>query len=82
MGSQISRSNSTAFWISWAPDASLLVGSHSLPKEYMSTPRGQYKKLACEFSNYPKVRIMISSSSLLFSPNTSTAAFQVLVTRR
>ena len=56
MGSQISRSDATAFWISWAPDPSLLVGSHSLPKEYMSTPRGQYKKLACEFNNYPTVQ--------------------------
>lgn len=56
MGSQISRSEATAFWISWAPDPSLLVGSHSLPKEYMTTPRGQYKKLACEFSDYPRVR--------------------------
>ena len=63
MGSQISRSNATAFWISWAPDPSLLVGSHSLPKEYMSTPRGQYKRLACEFVNYPKVTMTLSISS-------------------
>ena len=60
MGSQISRSDATAFWISWAPDPSLLVGSHSLPKEYISTSRGRYKRLACEFSNYPKVIYILS----------------------
>ena len=82
MGSQVSRSNATAFWISWAPDPSLLVGSHSLPKEYMSTPRGQYKRLACEFSNYPKVEIMfslVSGPNPLLSPSQNTAAMQIMI---
>ena len=64
VGSQISRSTATAFWISWAPDPSLLVGSHTLPKEYIQTSRGQYKKLACEFKNYPKVNVKLSPSAI------------------
>ncbi len=55
MGSHISRTDAAAFWISWAPDSSLLKGSHSLPKEVIHTPRGQYKRLACRFSGYSKV---------------------------
>ena len=44
------------YWISWAPDDSLLRGCHKQPSERMKTPRGTFRKVSTVFSGYRRVR--------------------------
>ena len=58
LGSTMSTSESLAYWISWAPENSLLRGCSMLAKRYIATERGEYRKLSCVFRGYREVGSM------------------------
>ena len=55
-GNQIQPSTAIGYWISWAPDDSLLRGCHRQPTTRTHTSRGTFRRVSTVFSGYRKVR--------------------------
>ena len=59
----IQANKALGYWISWAPDDSLLRGCHRQPTVRMETPRGTFRRVSTIFAGYRRVRSCSSTAS-------------------